>query len=253
MEKNLAAALASAQGRFKPAERDAENPHFHNRYASLGSVIDAVREALAKEGIAITQGTRVDGDRIYLTTALRLGDEVISSEYPVAPVTATPQQVGSALTYARRYSLSSLLVVATGDAEDDGNEAENIRQPPAKRPSPAPASPPAEPPNLGKLEPLLASIRRRGAMLGYPEQKVESTITQALNIGFRFRDQKYERGADSLRCVNDNYRERLKDAGINEDAPPPAEEAHPTDAAPIPDPEPADQISMFTGRKRGAK
>ena len=117
----LAASLAKAQVAFKPALKDAANPFFKSKYVDLAGAIDACRNALSLNGLAVVQ-TLEDGDRLRLiSTLMHSSGEWISSQYPVVPVKNDPQGIGSALTYARRYSLMALVGLAAED--DDGNAA----------------------------------------------------------------------------------------------------------------------------------
>src|SRR5262249_45295479 len=91
------------------------------RYAPLSSGLDIVRKSLGRHEIAIVQTTTVDKEvgLIRLTTVLaHSSGEWLSSDWPVCPIadTATPQRMGAALTYARRYALFTLVGIA---GEDD--------------------------------------------------------------------------------------------------------------------------------------
>ena len=121
---SFASALAKAQGLFQPVLKDATNPHFKSKFASLASIIAATREALASEGIALVQLPQLKGDRFVLTTKmLHQSGASLESDYPLTVTeSSTPQQIGSAISYARRYALSSILCVAS-EEEDDGNAA----------------------------------------------------------------------------------------------------------------------------------
>jgi hypothetical protein len=115
----LAAALAKAQSVMGPAIINRVNPHFKNRYADLAAVFEAVRKPLADNSLAITQTTEMRDGAFLLVTKLRHATgQWIASEYPL-PLNAKPQELGSALTYARRYSLSALTGIAA-DEDDDG-------------------------------------------------------------------------------------------------------------------------------------
>jgi hypothetical protein len=127
----LAPALVAAQAAILPAEKDGTNPHFNRRYASLGAVVQAVRPALAANGLAVSQIVTHDGDQLALETILvHTSGQYIGGVYPLRPTKADPQGEGSALTYARRYALASLLGVVADD-DDDGNAASrgNERRP----------------------------------------------------------------------------------------------------------------------------
>jgi hypothetical protein len=120
--KEIAAALAKAQGEIRGAVKDSTNPHFKSKYADLASVWDACRTALSKNGLAVFQTTETTADGIFLVTTLaHSSGEWMRGTFPVQPVQNTPQGLGSALTYARRYSLAAMVGVAPED--DDGNAA----------------------------------------------------------------------------------------------------------------------------------
>ena len=123
----IATALSAAQGQMKNATFDKINPHFKAKYASLAAILDVVREPLAKNGLAVTQTLETNGAGLYLRTTLRYGTEFIDSTYPL-PSNAKPQEFGSHLTYARRYSLSALLNISADD-DDDANIASNGKKP----------------------------------------------------------------------------------------------------------------------------
>lgn len=129
----LAKALALAQAEIKPAAKDKLNPHFKNQYADLASVWDACRSALTKNGISVVQAPGIDQtEAVYLDTILaHTSGEWICGRLPVRPVQNTPQGLGSALTYARRYGLASMVGVAPDD--DDGEEASRSVQHIAKK------------------------------------------------------------------------------------------------------------------------
>jgi hypothetical protein len=116
---DLATALAKAQGQMENAEKDKENPHFKSKYASLAAVLDAIRKPFAENGLSHTQVMECREGGLVLVTTLRHGGQWIASEYPL-PMSVRPQEFGSALTYARRYSLSAIAGV-TADEDDDAN------------------------------------------------------------------------------------------------------------------------------------
>lgn len=121
----LAAALAKAQSVMRAAKFNKQNPHFKNRYADLASIIEATRKPLADNGLSITQTTEVNGHGFGLKTTLRhSGGETVEAFYPL-PANAKPQELGSALTYARRYSLSSIVCIAADD-DDDAEAAKHV-------------------------------------------------------------------------------------------------------------------------------
>jgi hypothetical protein len=122
--KELYAALSKAQGQMEAASKDSKNPAFNSRYADLAAVWDAVREPLSKNGLAVIQHPVDAGDkRIGLVTILtHESGQSVRFEYSM-PIgdRVTAQAVGSAITYARRYSLMAVCGIAPDD--DDGNAA----------------------------------------------------------------------------------------------------------------------------------
>jgi hypothetical protein len=138
---NLAKALVAFNMEVKIIEKDAKNPHFKNDYATLDTIIDEVRPLLAKHGLVIMQFPGGDGEHYTLRTMLvhESGEYIESEPLTMKPVKNDPQGIGSCTTYARRYSLSAMLSLNTGE-DDDGEKATH-----ASTPAHAPAAPPSTP------------------------------------------------------------------------------------------------------------
>ncbi len=122
--KELATALAKAQGEIKGAIKDASNPFFKSKYADLASVVEAIRAAFSKNGLSYVQTVEPsEKDEVRVETMLlHSSGEWLCCGVLALPVTkADAQGYGSALTYARRYGLSAASGVAPED--DDGNAA----------------------------------------------------------------------------------------------------------------------------------
>lgn len=121
--KELATALAKAQGAIKGALKDSSNPFFKSKYADLASVVEAIREQLSTNGLSYVQISHDKEESATIETLiLHSSGEWLSCGQVSVPVTkADAQGFGSALTYARRYSLSAAFGVAPED--DDGNAA----------------------------------------------------------------------------------------------------------------------------------
>jgi hypothetical protein len=118
----LAKALSEAQAKIKHAAKDSKNPHYRSSYASLASVQDACREQLSSHGLAVTQATiLLNNQWVLVTRLMHTSGQFIESQTPIINSKGDAQGFGSALTYARRYALSSLVGVAQDD--DDANEA----------------------------------------------------------------------------------------------------------------------------------
>lgn len=121
--KELSAALAKAQAKLEGATKDKLNPHFRSKYADLSSVVDAIKKPLGESGLAYTQILHdAENAAKVETVILHSSGEWISCGIISVPVSKSDAQgYGSALTYARRYSLSAAFGVAPED--DDGNAA----------------------------------------------------------------------------------------------------------------------------------
>jgi hypothetical protein len=121
--KNLATALVKAQMAFGPALKTATNPHFRSQYADLASCVEAVMDSLNRNGIAmIQQCSESDTGVIVETVFIHESGEMLNcGKLHVPAVKHDPQGYGSALTYARRYSLMAACGIAPED--DDGNAA----------------------------------------------------------------------------------------------------------------------------------
>lgn len=127
----LVAALVAAQTDIRPAKFNAENTFFKKdnkptRYANLVSVLEAVKP-LSGHGLVLTQTTEARGGFFVLVTTLRhISGQWVASEYPL-PQAVKPQELASAITYARRYSISCIACIAA-DEDDDGNAAQQSGQ-----------------------------------------------------------------------------------------------------------------------------
>jgi len=121
--KNLATALVKAQKAFGPALKTSTNPHFRSRYADLSACVEAVIDALNDNGIALIQKNYDCSNGVMIETMfIHESGEML--ECGILHVPANKQDAqgyGSALTYARRYSLMAACGIAPED--DDGNVA----------------------------------------------------------------------------------------------------------------------------------
>jgi len=132
----ISAALAKAQNEIINPEKNSQNPHYKNDYADLVSGIKAIRGPLSKHGIAFIQSERLDGDILFVETRLsHSSGQWFQSEHPAIKFPARPQEIGSAITYARRYSLFAMVGIAGED--DDGEAANKVEIKSAPKPEPA--------------------------------------------------------------------------------------------------------------------
>lgn len=120
----IAAALAKAQAKLRPASKDAVNPAFRSKYADLAAVTEAAK-VYAAEGIAIVQDAQTSEAGVSVATRLL---HTSGQWIEVGPLTVPVSKrdahgIGSATSYAKRYSLSAAGLIVAGDEDDDGNAA----------------------------------------------------------------------------------------------------------------------------------
>ena len=120
--KNLALAMNKAQAEMGGAIKGAANPFFRSKYADLSSVVQAVKEPFANNGLSYVQFPIEEGGRIGVETILmHESGEYLSQSFTVHLAKQDAPQAGSAITYCRRYALQSLAGIPSED--DDGNAA----------------------------------------------------------------------------------------------------------------------------------
>jgi len=166
--KELATALAKFNGEVARVAKDANNPFFKNTYATLDQIIDEVRPILQKNGLSIMQIPSNDGDNVTLKTLLlhESGEWLESEPISMKPVKNDPQSVGSAVTYARRYSLAAFLSLNTGE-DDDGNAATH-NKPPAQKQQGQPSQPAQPTSTDGKA--TEAQVKKLNTVIGKLEK-----------------------------------------------------------------------------------
>ena len=117
----IAGALAKAQAGLKGAAKDSANPFFKHNYADLASVWNACRKGLTDNGLSIVQSPSAEGAIVSLDTMLlHMSGQWIRGTVSVVAKDDSPQAIGSAITYLRRYALQSFVGIAP---EDDDAEA----------------------------------------------------------------------------------------------------------------------------------
>lgn len=121
--KEIASALVKARKAFGPALKTKSNPHLKAKYADLSACLEAVEDALIEAGIWLYQETSECSDGVIVETVFLhgSGESLRCGRLHVPAVKSDPQGYGSALTYARRYSLMTACGIAAED--DDGNAA----------------------------------------------------------------------------------------------------------------------------------
>ncbi len=158
---HLYAAMLKAQASLETVRKNGENPHFRSKYATLDEMWETVRKPINDAGLVVYCTIAPEAERWVLTTHLaeaKTGEEV-TCQFPVAVAGSTPQAIGSALTYARRYTLGALLQIVTGDgADDDGEAATTATQRPTHA-SPQQARPAARPATTAQQRPATTVSR----------------------------------------------------------------------------------------------
>lgn len=185
----ITGALLKAQANFKALKKDTANTFYNTKYASLEGVYDAIRSALADEGILSMQQPYFDGDgnwRLF-SRLIHTSGEWFGAMHRIKPAKDDPQGEGSALTYARRYSLMALAGVAPED--DDGNDAsqrqgQQRRQEEPPRPEPSGRKWQAEAEDLAANEGLPASKRVELLLALFGEAQKFQEMTPALTRKF---------------------------------------------------------------------
>lgn len=122
--KNITKKLLNAQKAFPLIKKEDSNPFFKSKYAGLPSVLEVVLPILQKQGLLLTQHPITSGERIGVKTVIldEESGESIESEFTMTLAKNDPQGAGSAITYARRYALISILGLNVDD-DDDANVA----------------------------------------------------------------------------------------------------------------------------------
>jgi hypothetical protein len=117
-------AFIAFQSDMPSVPKDGNNPHFKSKYATLGAITEATRPHLAKHGLGFMQWmANREGLQLIVTRIMHTSGQWMEDEgYILNPTKNDPQGMGSAVTYARRYTLGASLGIITED-DDDGNRA----------------------------------------------------------------------------------------------------------------------------------
>jgi hypothetical protein len=131
--KALAKALVLAKSKMEAPTKDKTNPHFKSKYADLASVKSSYQPALTEAGLSVVHALAFK-EALTLTTTVLHADsaEWIASDFPI-PAGLKAQEIGSALTYGRRYNVCALLDIVAED-DDDGNAASGPQKAQDKKP-----------------------------------------------------------------------------------------------------------------------
>lgn len=131
--KELSAAMAKAFGQIEGAVKGKTNPAFRSKYADLAAVTDAIKPALAEHGLWYRQVLHPVESGVCVETIIHhaSGQSLACGPLHLPASKQDAQGYGSALTYARRYSLMAAFAVP---AEDDDGQAAVQRSPAAQKP-----------------------------------------------------------------------------------------------------------------------
>lgn len=193
---SLAKALVAAQKATESIRKASTNPAFKSSYADLAAVVEGVIPALNNAGVGVLQAPAFDGEMVSVTTVLlhETGSSV-SSTLHLRPSKSDPQGVGSAMTYARRYSLLAMTGAAPED--DDGNAAS------------APASRPR--PESKRVDPPAPTLADRADRLAATLKNVRSAddLRKAYALGSKLCAELDAKEPERLTEINTLYEARL--------------------------------------------
>lgn len=190
----FAKAFVAAQKATESIYKAATNPAFKSRYADLAAVVEGVIPALNNAGVGVIQAPAFDGRMVSVTTTLlHESGSSVSSVLHLCPTKTDPQGIGSAVTYARRYSL--LAMTGSAPEDDDGNAASA----PGARPEAKRAEPP--PPTLAdRSKRLIETIN---------EVKTADGLRKAYDLSKGLRDELDRADPERLTTINDLYERRM--------------------------------------------
>jgi len=131
-ETNIYTDLLKAQKEIEAVGKDGNNPFFNSDYTSLNSTIHACKKALNDNNILVLQPIQSSENGVYVcTTLIHTSGEKLESKMAIREAKSNdPQAQGSAITYARRYSLKSFLCMT--DKDDDGEKAQTSYRKPVQ-------------------------------------------------------------------------------------------------------------------------
>jgi hypothetical protein len=136
-QQEYSMALVSAIGELQNVAKTASNPYFKSKYAPLDAIVDATRPVLLKHGLAISQTPLyIEGSAGVETTILHAAGHSTTTTLLLPLKDQSPQGVGGAITYARRYALAAVLGLAT-EEDDDGNVSSGLSKKTAEEARPA--------------------------------------------------------------------------------------------------------------------
>jgi hypothetical protein len=175
MEKTLEERLLQFQTDIGIIKKDSKNPHFKNTYASLEQILSEVKPILTKCGLILLQPINDKGVCTQLTMVGGSETDFVESYIPL-PTNLAPQPLGSAITYYRRYTLSSLLSLEIDD-DDAQSTVKTVANEPIK-------------PNLttAQFYAMLKSInegKKETVIIAMDKYTIDADKLKALNIAIQ--------------------------------------------------------------------
>jgi hypothetical protein len=179
----IVAAIVKVQGAATsvPKSKTAKAGSYSYDYADLTSIVDAFRAPLAANGLAVVH--QLDAELVLRTTLFHTSGQWLASVVPLHD--ASPQSLGSEISYMRRYSLGGLLGIVTDD-DDDARTAEGKRPPKPRKPAatppaskPQPQAKPEEPPppaEQDRLPPPLELVRKKASKALWAQAKQTAKV-----------------------------------------------------------------------------
>lgn len=170
----LLTALAAFQRSVKPIVKDTVNPFFKRKYAALDTIQKHIRPDLDGAGLVVVQSCQFNENGLYVETKVIHVEsgESMSSVFPVIAKGESAQDYGSAVSYAKRYSLTGLLNLIVADEDDDAN---SVSRPPEAKPA--------------------LNDETLSSMLEYVSKGKSAEVTRALN--------KYSVSAEQTKVITD--------------------------------------------------
>lgn len=219
--QNLTKAMAEFQKVVKQPVKNADNPYFGSKYVPLESLVKAVMETGSPLGISFMQYTQVNenGDLGLCTVVMHSSGEYMEfPPLPIRPENNRPQATGSAITYARRYSLSSIFGIAS-EEDDDGNEASGLtrqaKQPPKQQQKQQQKQQPkAQQMKLNDATKLIEEYWVKFEKIGVNVGEVKQFICERYNVS-KIADIQISTLLQSLQAVY-NVKSKRKDAEIHQ-------------------------------------
>ena len=180
---NLVKALVTFQGKMTAVKKDTTNPFYKSKYATLDTIWETIRKPLSENGLSIAQTMNlIESNSVLETTLYHTSGEWISGTQLVNPVKNDPQGLGSAITYARRYSLSAILGLVSDD-DDDANVATKPESKPKveSKPVEKPVEAPKAEPKLAseaQVKKIYASVKEKGITADQAKAYLKSTFNK---------------------------------------------------------------------------